>query len=90
MVAYLIDDKQADGALVDLSVFGSAVSLGVISCMHKNYFGMYTAVMYTFNHFVFKKKNYEDVPKEVLYNLGMCFYTYFAFHSLKDAHVSIY
>lgn len=86
-----MDNRSFEGeqGFVDLTVFGTCISLGCISFTHENYFGMYTAAMYFFNHFHLRRRYCGDIPCEAMDNIGMIFYTYFAFHTLKDSHVSI-
>lgn len=81
---YLLNDKSVDEGIIDLTVFGNAASMAIQCFTRKNYFGLYAAICQTVNHFVLKKKEFQDVPKEVLYNLGMCFYTYFAYRTFVD------
>lgn len=88
-VMYLLDEN-VDNAVIDFSNFANAVSMGAISFNFNNYFGIYAAISHFTNHFIFKKKEIRDVPKEIIFNLGMCFYTYFAYRTLADSFVRIH
>lgn len=82
--------ERLDYSLVDGCNAANAISMGYISFTHSNDYGMFAALSHAINHFVFKRKEIGDVPKEVMYNLGMCFYVYFAYKAVCHSFVRSY
>lgn len=77
-------DENVEENLVDLVILGNCISLGYQTWSHTNYFGMYTTACSAVNHFVLRRQTFSDAPMDVMYNLGMCFYTYLAYKALTD------
>ncbi|KAF2899765.1 hypothetical protein ILUMI_06419 [Ignelater luminosus] len=83
LTLYLADRSKDD--LVDLIIAANCVSLGVVSFLHENYYGISAAISYMINHFWLREGNFdiEDVPVLDLFNYGLCFFCYFALRTLQ-------
>lgn len=82
-------DENVEEKIMDLSNVCNAASLVFISFQHDNYNGIGTALCHFFNTFCLAKKDWENVPSLVMYNIGMCFYSFLAYYTLTESHVRI-
>lgn len=85
MSMYLVND-ELDVELFDVIVLGNIISLGVISVMQENYYGIVTAISYAVNLFMLRHRDFSEVPQRVFYNVALCFHAFFAYRALAEAH----
>ncbi|KAK5645877.1 hypothetical protein RI129_004341 [Pyrocoelia pectoralis] len=78
---YLANRSKED--VIDAIIAVNVISLGVVSLLHENYYGVAASVSYFFNHFFLREGRFDvDLPVTDLYNYGLCFFCYFSFRSL--------
>lgn len=83
---YICDLNSFDNDMVDVVIGANCISLGVLSFIHQNYFGVAASISYAFNHFIVKNDNetYFNVTSQDLYNYAMCFFAFFALKTVLD------
>ncbi|KAB0798214.1 hypothetical protein PPYR_09207 [Photinus pyralis] len=78
---YLAGRSKED--IIDASIALNVISLGVISLLHENYYGVAASISYFFNHFFLREGQFDvDIPITDLYNYGLSFFCYFSYRSL--------
>lgn len=85
MSLYLVNN-ELDEDMFDVIVLGNIISLGVISVMQENYYGIVTAISYAANQFLLQNRDFSEVPRRVFYNVALCFHAFFAYRALAEAH----
>lgn len=74
--------------LTDVIIFITALSLGVVSFMIENYYGIAAAVSYSFNHFVIHDTGeFLDLPAIDIFNYGLCFYCFYSFKAISYSKI---
>lgn len=59
------------------------ISMGIMSVQHGNWFGLYAAACHGLTEFWLRKQNFgEDIPTEMVHNLGMLLYLFLAYKAL--------
>lgn len=86
LLAYICDLNSSNSDMVDVVIGANCISLGVLSFIHQNYFGVAASISYAFNHFIIKNDNetYFNVTSQDLYNYAMCFFAFFALKTVLD------
>ncbi|KAJ8936733.1 hypothetical protein NQ314_012180 [Rhamnusium bicolor] len=86
LITYICDNSNRSNEMVDIIIGVNCISLGVLSFIHQNYFGVASSISYAFTHFIVKNDNetYFNVTSQDFYNYTMCFFAVFALKAILD------
>lgn len=81
--AFLADKEKQEVTQAVVAI--TTISLGVVSAMEKNYFGLAAAVSFLADYFIVQEESdILNIPSEDFFNYIMCFVSYFALRALND------
>ncbi|XP_023016393.1 uncharacterized protein [Leptinotarsa decemlineata] len=86
LITYICDNRNMSNDLLNTILGANCITLGVLSFLHQNYFGIAACVSYAFNHFLVRNddETYFDIPSQDLYNYAMCFFAFFGLKTVLD------
>lgn len=86
LISYIFDKSRVSSDLLDTLIGANCITLGVLSLVHQNYFGVAASISYGFSHFMIRNddETYFDVNSQDLYNYAMCFFAFFGLNAVLD------
>lgn len=86
IITQITEDTDVNKDLFDTMVAFNCLTLGTLSLIYQNYFGIAACVSYAFTHFVIKNdhETYFAINSQDLYNYAMCFFAFFSLKTVLD------